>query len=812
MTETTRWESLKEKLANFFAGRFFLLLATVIALVGVMTPQISVNIDYATYQPGAVAKRTVRAPKDYQFEDTETTSIRREEARTSVSKVFVIQEINQSEIAASINEFFNDLKELSSVKNEDDAHLLLGKDEKVNIERKHGIDLVGREWDLLLSTESWLKLRDSVLGLVSPIMKRGIIASKIPLNKALEEGNAVLIRKSTGKEENLKSVEAFYDIAEALEIFKASFPTNGFGKGPDFDSLVSKVSLSLIKPNVVFDNIETERRLLEAEQSVRPVYFNIRRGEVIVRGGDIVSETQFGKVKRISQIRNSGENFWRTIIGNTLLSTLIIAACVGFILIFWPGFDPSGRDLIVMSLTLVGSFVLLEMFNIVGDALSYAYTSLVPDTFILAAPLAAGGLLLQVSLGAAGVVAFVLTFGLLFGVYFDANWLTLILFVTGNIVGALCIKKCAKRSAYLIAGARISLINIFVVSTFYLLAPDQGLSETATKVLWAIVGGLLSGGFGAFLTPIAEIIGGYVTDIKLLELASLDHPLLKELSLQAPGTWNHSMVMGQIGEAAAEAIGANALLTRVGAYYHDIGKTKKPIYFVENQARQENRHEKLTPSMSALIIKAHVKDGIEMAKSHHLPQTIIDFIPEHHGTSLIEYFYDKATKEAEEDDESVDINLYRYPGPKPQSKETGILMLADGVEAASRTLSDPTPAKIQGLVQKMINKVFVSGELEESSLTLKDLHLIAKSFTRVLSGILHRRIEYSEPAEKVREKEDKDTERSSAEVAKDSATGAKSDASRHTGETPNGKASGEAVSKKPHSKNGKDAIKRLGIS
>jgi len=296
------------------------------------------------------------------------------------------------------------------------------------------------------------------------------------------------------------------------------------------------------------------------------------------------------------------------------------------------------------------------------------------------------------------------------------------------------------------------------------------------------------------------------------ELASLDHPLLKELSLQAPGTWNHSMVMGQIGEAAAEAIGANALLTRVGAYYHDIGKTKKPIYFVENQARQENRHEKLTPSMSALIIKAHVKDGIEMAKSHHLPQTIIDFIPEHHGTSLIEYFYDKATKEAEEDDESVDINLYRYPGPKPQSKETGILMLADGVEAASRTLSDPTPAKIQGLVQKMINKVFVSGELEESSLTLKDLHLIAKSFTRVLSGILHRRIEYSEPAEKVREKEDKDTERSSAEVAKDSATGAKSDASRHTGETPNGKASGEAVSKKPHSKNGKDAIKRLGIS
>lgn len=225
--------------------------------------------------------------------------------------------------------------------------------------------------------------------------------------------------------------------------------------------------------------------------------------------------------------------------------------------------------------------------------------------------------------------------------------------------------------------------------------------------------------------------------------------------MQAPGTWNHSMVMGMMAEAAAIEIGANPVLARVGAYFHDVGKTTKPLYFVENQLHGENRHDRLSTSMSALIIRSHVKDGIELARKQKLPEAVVDMIPQHHGTSLIEYFYDKACKEAEENGQNaddVDASLYQYPGPKPQTKEAGILMLADGIEAATRTLQEPTLDRITGLVQKMMNKVFAGGELNECDLTLRDLHVIAKNFTRVLTSIHHQRIAYAEPAEKVNEK------------------------------------------------------------
>lgn len=185
-------------------------------------------------------------------------------------------------------------------------------------------------------------------------------------------------------------------------------------------------------------------------------------------------------------------------------------------------------------------------------------------------------------------------------------------------------------------------------------------------------------------------------DLRLIEMATLDHSLLKDLSLRAPGTWNHSMVMGMMVEAAAENVGANSVIARVGAYFHDIGKMTKPLYFVENQFGEENRHDKLSPSMSALIIRSHVKEGIELARERKIPKVIEDMIPQHHGTSIIEYFYDKAVKEAEETGEEVDKNLYTYPGPKPQTKEAGILMLADGIEAAVRTLSEPSHDRFRG--------------------------------------------------------------------------------------------------------------------
>jgi len=325
-----------------------------------------------------------------------------------------------------------------------------------------------------------------------------------------------------------------------------------------------------------------------------------------------------------------------------------------------------------------------------------------------------------------------------------------------SIVACLAFRRGMRsRSAYLRGAVwiAISLIPFAIVSL--VIEPSSGPLDAAIRILACCISGLTSALFAVAVTPILEYFGEYASDMRLIEMATLDHPLLKELSIQAPGTWNHSMVIGMMVESAATAIGANPVVCRVGAYFHDIGKSTKPLYFVENQDPGQNRHDKLSPSMSALIIRAHVKDGVELARRHKLPKVIEDMIPQHHGTSLIEFFYDKARKEAEElgvDPDSVDRALYQYPGPRPQTKEAGLLMLADGIEAAARTLSDPSQDRIQGLVQKMINKVFASGELNECELTLHDLHLIARSFTHILTGIYHQRIAYAEPAEKTNEK------------------------------------------------------------
>ncbi|MBN1353060.1 MAG: HDIG domain-containing protein, partial [Candidatus Omnitrophica bacterium] len=223
----------------------------------------------------------------------------------------------------------------------------------------------------------------------------------------------------------------------------------------------------------------------------------------------------------------------------------------------------------------------------------------------------------------------------------------------------------------------------------------------------------------------------------------LSNPLLKELTIKAPGTYHHSIQVGNLAEEACDAIGANSLLARVGSYYHDIGKKEKAGYFVENEGTSASKHDKLTPSMSALIITNHTKDGIEIAKKYKLNRAITDFINQHHGTSLIYYFYQRALEKVKSDSELKEEE-FRYPGPKPQTKETAIVLLADSVEASSRMLSDPTPARIKSLVQKIINNKFIDGQLDECDLTLKDLHNISESFVRVLTGVFHSRLEYPE--------------------------------------------------------------------
>ena len=288
-------------------------------------------------------------------------------------------------------------------------------------------------------------------------------------------------------------------------------------------------------------------------------------------------------------------------------------------------------------------------------------------------------------------------------------------------------------------GLVVSAIDMLLVSMFMLIQGNQPPVLFVINILMAFFSGVTSAIMVTGLTPVFESLFDYATDIKLLEIANLENPLLKELFMTAPGSYNHSMMTATLAEASASSIHANPLLARVAAYYHDIGKVKMPDYFIENQQYMANKHDKLSPSMSSLIIISHVKEGKELAKANKIPQRIIDIIMQHHGTSLVKYFYEKAK---EKNGGSIQEEEYHYPGPKPQTREAGIVMLADAVEAASRTLTEPTPAKIKAMVEKIVNARFEDGQLDECTLALNDLNEIKKSFVKVLSAIFHKRVDY----------------------------------------------------------------------
>jgi putative nucleotidyltransferase with HDIG domain len=419
------------------------------------------------------------------------------------------------------------------------------------------------------------------------------------------------------------------------------------------------------------------------------------------------------------------------------------------------------------------------------------------ELIVLAIPITAAPMIAATFFNVA--VAYLFSFVLCFVVTFISRgslWVFMYFFI-GALLSAHWLHPYHNRVKPIRTGLWVALSQAALVLTFLLIVGTRDWSFYFSYAFVALLSGLLSGVLAAGFIPLVEYLLGYTTDMRLMELASMDHPLLRELMLQAPGTYHHSMIVGTMAEVAARAIGAKGLLAKVAGYYHDIGKIRKPLYFIENQFSCENRHEKLAPSMSSLILISHVKDGVELAKQYKLGKPIIDIIQQHHGTSLIAYFYNKAIelrskiKQHRKGVELPPVNIedYRYPGPKPQTKEAGLVMLADMAEAACRSLPNPTPARIQGMVSKIINQAFTDGQLDDCELTLKDLHQIAKHFYQILAAIHHKRIEYPQ--------------QQSNEAKKGATADERSDASKRSNGT--GDRPGEAE------RSGQPSLKRLGL-
>ena len=354
----------------------------------------------------------------------------------------------------------------------------------------------------------------------------------------------------------------------------------------------------------------------------------------------------------------------------------------------------------------------------------------------------------------------------LVSVFLHGDFGMMMTFFLGSLAGTYSVRDARARDQLMSAGLFVSVIHLVCL---VLLNPDVSLfidKAFSRNYLYPLAS---NGIFSALLVvatlKIFEQLFHVLTNFSLLEIADSNRPLLKRMALEAPGTWQHSLTVSQLSEAAADAIGANPLLTRAGAYYHDIGKLAKSEYFTENQMLTDNKHDYIEPSMSRLVILNHVKEGIELARKNKVHPIIVDFIPQHHGTSLIYYFYQKALEVAEEG-ETVSEENFRYPGPKPQTKETAIILLADSVEGALRALDDTTPTKIEETVKKIVNNKFIDGQLDECSLTLKEIDKISSTFIRILSVMYHARIKY--PEKKNGNSIRKSTEKGSAQPSPDS--------------------------------------------
>jgi putative nucleotidyltransferase with HDIG domain len=428
------------------------------------------------------------------------------------------------------------------------------------------------------------------------------------------------------------------------------------------------------------------------------------------------------------------------LLGICLLVGFLLGSLYLSILTLQPVAVRQPKSLFLLASVMLLSVAVTRYFLFLSHSVHQALPNVPVSALEYSVPVALGGLLLAVLFNSRLAFAGALAISILTSLLASAELRFFLHSFVGSLTAIFALVGQKSRATLLKAGALVGLANLYSIVAWSFLSGATG--SLGFDLLCGLINGLFVAILALGLLPLFEYLFQVATDFRLIELCNMNHPLLKQMILKAPGTYHHSMLVGTLAESAGEAIGANTLLCRVGAYYHDIGKMAKPSYFIENQTDSKDLHGKLRPSLSSLVIVSHVKAGVELGRAYGLPPAVVEMIPQHHGTRLVAFFYDKAKKSQDPDLGEVQEAEFRYPGPKPQTKEAAILMLADAVEAASRTLTERTQGRFQGLVGNIVNTIFTDGQLNECELTLRELRLIEESFVRVLLGIYHHRVDY----------------------------------------------------------------------
>lgn len=479
------------------------------------------------------------------------------------------------------------------------------------------------------------------------------------------------------------------------------------------------IGLTLLKPNMIYDEEATEAERKKAAESVEKVIY--KKGQYIVQDGQPVTEEQIAMLKELGLLKDESFDV-SLMVGLGLLILLLEIAGIAYIYHFERELTDQPHMFILISL-------------VVCLTLGLSYGMSLVNQYLM--PVALAALLLTVLMKPR--VAFFVNaiLAILVGIMTRGQSGVMVAGLLGGMMGIFIAHRSQQRNGLFLAGLGASAASMLSIAGYELIVSGSWWAAVRSS-LWSLGSGVIAAVLAIGTLPVWENVFGIITPIRMIELSNPNHPLLKRLLREAPGTYHHSIIVANLAESAAQAVGANGLLARVGAYYHDVGKLTRPYYFKENQLTAENPHDKLNPTLSTNIITSHTREGVKLAQKYGVPKVIQDFILQHHGTTPVIYFYHKAKNN------NMDVRLddFRYTGPKPQTPETAIVMLADTVEAAVRSLPEPTPGKVEGLIRKLIKEKVEDGQLDECHLTLKDLDLIATAFKDVLCGIFHERVEY----------------------------------------------------------------------
>ncbi len=684
--ESRRWVNL------LVSGLMSLVLIAGISTVLVL-PLLSRGVNL---QAGEVSPRTIRAPHQITYESPIRTDRARQQAANAVKRVYdpADPKITQQQIrrAANVLDYIDSIRH-------DPYATLEQKTSWINQAPELQLPAAVVSDTMALDDLSWQVVSSHTLAVLSEVLRQPI-------------------------REGLDVIDARRRIPNAVD------PALPEAQA----TIVSALASGFVKPNSFYNEERTNASRADASGSVEAQTHSYEKDEVIVREGERVTPEQLEAVQKMGLLREQVR--WDDIGGVVLLVVVIVLV--------------TGLYLRRITHDLWSDRRRLILLVVVTLAFAAAAELMVPGYTLLAYlfPVAGAAMLLSALAGPHFALAVTLLLSIVVGFLAGGSLELTVYALVGGIVAALSIWRIERLNAFLWGGFFVTLVNVAAVTAFEFQSIDQSTRSLLIQASLAVANAGLSTSLAIAGFYALGALFGITTSLQLMDLARPTHPLLHQLQLKAPGTYHHSLLISNMAEQAAQQVGADALLVRVGAYYHDVGKMLRPYFFVENQVEDANVHDRLDPETSAQIIISHVTDGLELAEKYGLPAVLRDFIAQHHGTTLVSYFYRQACDERGED--AVDEAAFRYPGPRPQTPETAILMLADAVEATARANRPATNEEINTLVRSAINRRLTEGQLDACDLTLRDLDQIREAFVRMLKGIYHPRIKYPEEAQPVR--------------------------------------------------------------